>query len=239
MPRRSAASLVRAVNYAVAGIVHSLRSERNMRFHAAATVLVIVVARLLAVPRVELVALVGACALVIMSELFNTAIEAAIDVSTSSFDPRAKIAKDVAAGAVLVASAAAVAIGYLVFAPRLTAPFDDVTSQLAAGPVEITGAALAATIVGAIVLKAVTDTGTPASGGMPSGHSAVGFACFTATAMLSRDQEHHLLLSAIALLVALLVAQSRVEARIHSVGEVAVGALLGVLVTLAIFQATI
>ena len=71
----------------------------------------------------ELLALMIAAALVIVAEMLNTAIEAAIDVATTSFDPRAKIAKDVAAGAVLVCAVdAPSAIGYLVFADRLRRP---------------------------------------------------------------------------------------------------------------------
>ena len=71
------------------------------------------------VTRFELIALLFAITLVFVAELANTALEAAVDVATERFDPLAKIAKDVAAGAVFMASLNAVAVGYLVFFARL------------------------------------------------------------------------------------------------------------------------
>ena len=68
--------------------------------------------------KLELIVLMLAIAFVLITEMVNTAVEAAVDVATTSFDPMAKLAKDIAAGAVLIASAVAVAVGYLVFADR-------------------------------------------------------------------------------------------------------------------------
>ena len=75
---------------------------------------------MLDVARWELVALLFAVTFVITTELLNTAVEAAVDVATEGFDPTAKISKDIAAGAVLVASLNALAIAYLVFFDRLS-----------------------------------------------------------------------------------------------------------------------
>ena len=72
-------------------------------------------ARRSASTRLELIALLLAIAFVLIAEMINTAIEEAIDVATTSFDPLAKLAKDIAAGAVLIATVNAVAVGYLVF----------------------------------------------------------------------------------------------------------------------------
>ena len=71
------------------------------------------------VRKIELIALLLAIAFVLIAEMINTAIEEAIDVATTSFDPMAKLAKDIAAGAVLIATVTAVAVGYLVFAERI------------------------------------------------------------------------------------------------------------------------
>ena len=70
------------------------------------------------VTKLELIALLISITFVLIAEMFNTAIEGAIDVATSSFDPLAKLAKDIAAGAVLIASINAVAVGYLVFSGK-------------------------------------------------------------------------------------------------------------------------
>ena len=109
-------SLLWSFNYAIEGIVYALRTQRNMRLHVDAAMLV---ARRRACSsastRLEFVAMVFAISLVFVTELLNTAIEAAVDVATERYDPLAKIAKDVAAGAVLVAAINALIVGYLVF----------------------------------------------------------------------------------------------------------------------------
>src|SRR5713226_6483247 len=109
-----APTLLDSFNYAFEGIIHVLRTQRNLRIHFVIAIAVIAAAAALGVDRIELISLLLAIAFVLVAEMVNSAIEGAIDVSTTSFDPNAKLAKDIAAGAVLISSAAAVAIGYLV-----------------------------------------------------------------------------------------------------------------------------
>ena len=69
--------------------------------------------------KIELIVLLISITFVLIAEMINSAIEGAIDVATTSFDPMAKLAKDVAAGAVLIATINAIAVGYLVFSDRI------------------------------------------------------------------------------------------------------------------------
>ena len=96
-----------------------LRTQRNMRIHFLIAALVLIAALLSGVDKMELIALLLAIAFVLIAEMLNTAVEAAVDVATTSFDPMAKLAKDIAAGAVLIATAVAVAVGYLVFSGQV------------------------------------------------------------------------------------------------------------------------
>ena len=89
-------------NYAAEGIIHVLRTQRNMRIHFLIAAAVLVLALFVGVDKLELIALLLSITFVLMAEMINTAIEGAIDVSTTSFDPMAKLAKDVAAGAGLI-----------------------------------------------------------------------------------------------------------------------------------------
>jgi diacylglycerol kinase (ATP) len=116
--KRRAQTLLESFNFAFEGIIHVLRTQRNMRIHFLAAVVVLVTAVAIGVSKLELIALLLAIAFVFITEMVNSAIEQAIDVATTSFDPLAKLAKDVAAGAVLIATVNAVAIGYLVFSGR-------------------------------------------------------------------------------------------------------------------------
>src|SRR4051794_26538443 len=102
-------------NNAFEGVIHALRTQRNLRIHFLAALGVIVFAVIVSVSRFELIALLISITFVLIAEMINTAVEGAIDVATTSFDPLAKLAKDVAAGAVLIATINAIAVGYLVF----------------------------------------------------------------------------------------------------------------------------
>jgi diacylglycerol kinase (ATP) len=230
-------SVLESFNFAFEGIIHVLRTQRNMRIHFAIAFAVLVAAFAAGVTRFELMALILAIAFVLIAEMVNTAVEHTIDVATTSFDPMAKLAKDIAAGAVLIASATAVAIGYLVFARRLQDPSSSLIDRVRDAPVDLTLIALLVTVILVIATKAVSGRGTPLKGGLPSGHAAVAFAGWMALTYGIGGSSHRFLASSIALLMALLVAQTRVESGVHSVLEVTYGGLLGSIVTLVLFQA--
>jgi diacylglycerol kinase (ATP) len=230
-----APSLLDSFNYAVEGIIHVLRTQRNLRIHVVIAIAVLGAAVALGVDRMSLIALLLAIAFVLVAEMVNTAIEGAIDVSTTSFDPNAKLAKDIAAGAVLIASVTAVGIGYLVFANAAAHRTARLLDRVRDAPAEITLAALVLVILVVIGTKAWTGRGTPLRGGLPSGHAAVAFAGWTAATYVTGD-EHRFLVSSLTFVMALLVAQTRVESGIHSALEVFYGGALGALVTLVAFQ---
>ncbi len=234
-PRR-APTLLESFNYALEGIIHVLRTQRNLRIHFAVAVAVLVAAVAVGVSRLELIALLLAISFVLIAEMINSALEQAIDVATTSFDPLAKLAKDMAAGAVLIATVNAVAIGYLVFSGKAGETGVRVIDRVRDAPVDRTLIALVVTILVVIGTKALTGRGTPLRGGLPSGHAAVAFAAWVAATYLVADSQHRFLVSALALIMALLVAQTRVEAGVHSTLEVTYGGLLGGLVALVLFQ---
>jgi diacylglycerol kinase (ATP) len=229
-------SVIESFNYAVEGIIHVLRTHRNMRLHFAAALIVLVLALVLGVSRIELIVLLISIAFVLIAEMINSAIEAAIDVSTSSFDPLAKLAKDIAAGAVLIASINAVAVGYLVFSGQVQESGDNLVDRLRDAPAKLTIIALAIVVFLVIATKALTGRGTPLRGGLPSGHAAVAFAAWMAVTQMLDPSEHRFLISIIMFGVASLVAYSRIETGVHSALEVVYGGLLGAGVTLLVFQ---
>jgi diacylglycerol kinase (ATP) len=235
-PQRSP-SLLDSFNFAAEGVIHALRTQRNLWIHFTIAVGVLVAAVAFGVDRIELMVLLLAITFVLVAELVNTAIEAAVDVASTSFDPMAKLAKDIAAGAVLIAALNAIAVGYLVFSGAVADRSSRVLDRLADVPEELTLVALALTVIIVIAVKAVTGRGTPLRGGLPSGHAAVAFAGWMAVTLVLDDTSHHFLVSTLTFIMALLVAQTRVESGVHSATEVLTGAALGALVTLALFQA--
>ncbi len=236
-PRRPP-SLIESFNFAFDGIIHVLRTQRNMRIHFLIAVLVLVFALASGVAKLELIVLLLAIAFVLIAEMVNTAVEAAVDVATTSFDPMAKLAKDIAAGAVLIATAVAVAVGYLVFSGQVAMRSSRLLDRLSDAPAQLTLIALVLTTILVIGTKALTGSGTPLRGGLPSGHAAVAFAGWMATTLILEDSGHRFLISSLVFIMAMLVAQTRIESGVHSSVEVLYGGLLGSLVTLAVFQLT-
>jgi diacylglycerol kinase (ATP) len=222
--------------WAFEGIVYVLRTQRNMQIHVAAAVVALVLGLLLDFTRLELAAIVGAISLVLVAEMMNTAVEAAIDAVVTSYHPLVKIAKDVAAGAVLVATVNALAIAYFVFYDHLTEPGRDLLVGVRRSPTHLVVVVMIVTLIAVVAVKAWVGRGTPLRGGLPSGHAAAAFAGWAAVTIIAEPLRHAALVSTLAFLMALLVAQSRVEAGIHSIVEVAAGAVLGTGVAIIIFQ---
>lgn len=117
----SARNVIKSFQYALQGIVHSLATQRNMRIHFVIALCVMLLSLVLGVSRWEALLLFIAITLVIITELFNTAIEALVDMATEKYHPLAKIAKDVAAGAVFLTAGLSIAIGMTVFIPYIYA----------------------------------------------------------------------------------------------------------------------
>jgi diacylglycerol kinase (ATP) len=225
-------SLLYSFNYAIEGIVYALRTQRNMRLHVIAAAVVLSAALFFRIGGLELLALLFAITFVLVTELVNTAVEAAIDVATNRFDPMAKVSKDVAAGAVFIASLNAIAVGYLVFFRRLTHITETLLTRVRQAPAHLTAIAIALTLLGVLVVKAYNREGSFLSGGWPSGHTAAAFAAATATGYVTQSAQATIF----ALFIAALVLQSRVESGIHTIPQTMLGAILGFLVTTAVFQ---
>ncbi|SEN28699.1 diacylglycerol kinase [Peptostreptococcus russellii] len=225
-------SFVKSVNAAIEGVMYTFKSERNMKVHYLASFIVLIASLFFNFSKIEFVLLLGAITLVVISEMFNTAIEKTVDLATSEIHPLAKIAKDVAAGAVLVASLYAIVVAYILFYNKLTALTGNLVYRIRESELHITLICIVIVLIAVVVVKAVTFTGTPLRGGMPSGHAALAFALATSITLMTERVEA----SSLAYLMAFLVAQSRIEGKIHTFWEAMAGAILGTLIAIVIFQ---
>ena len=105
--------------YAWEGIRYAWRTQRHLRIHVSLALLAVGLGLFFAISPAEWAALLTAIALVLAFEMLNTVIEAVVDLVTGEFHHNAKVAKDVAAGAVLVTAASAALVGAVIFIPRL------------------------------------------------------------------------------------------------------------------------
>lgn len=111
--------LINSFKYAIEGICEAFKTERNMKIHIFVMILVIVAGILLKINKLEWIICVLCFAMVIGGELLNTAIETVIDIVMPYKNEKAKIAKDVSAGAVLVFAIGAVICGLIIFVPKI------------------------------------------------------------------------------------------------------------------------
>jgi diacylglycerol kinase len=109
----------RSFGFAFAGLGHAWRTQRHLRIHVGIGLLALVFAAVLGLSPAEWAVLLLTIAAVLVLELVNTVIEAVVDLASPGYHPLAKVAKDVAAGAVLVAAIGSVAVGAVLFLPRL------------------------------------------------------------------------------------------------------------------------
>lgn len=116
-------AFIKSFAYAFAGLGYCFRTQRNFRIHIAAAFLASLLGIFLGLSALEWAVLALLVVMVIAAEMVNTMVEALVDLVTTEYHPLAKVAKDVAAGVVLLTAIGAVAVGMLLFVPKLLAAF--------------------------------------------------------------------------------------------------------------------
>lgn len=225
-------NLVDSFNHAINGIIHSVRTQRNMRIHMIAALGVLIACFFYDISKVEFLILAVTITMVISAELINTAIEYAIDSTTNYYHPLAKIAKNAAAGGVLITAVNAVLVGYIIFWDKLNRATFEVVNKIKNSHPYMIFIALIIVCIATIIVKAIFGEGTPLKGGMPSGHSALAFSLATAISLITEEP----IVISLSFIMAFITAQSRVDSEVHSVAEVIVGAIFGVAMTFIIFK---
>ncbi len=114
-----AVTLLASFRYAFDGIAHLFRTQRNAQIHGVISIIIVLCGLAFQIGKAEWLAIALAIMVVLCAEGANTAIEAVVDLASPAYHPLAKIAKDVAAGMVLLAALGAVIIGIIIFLPRL------------------------------------------------------------------------------------------------------------------------
>ena len=117
--KRYLSGRAQSFKHAFSGLCFVFRTQRNILIHAAATFCVIILGLWLKLERVDWVLLTLVFSIVWVTEFFNTALEAAVDLASPNLHPLAKTAKDVGAASVLLAAFFSIVIGALVLGPPL------------------------------------------------------------------------------------------------------------------------
>ena len=225
---------LKGFDYAYEGLVWAINHEKNMKFHMLALAILLVASLFFNLSRVEMITLVFAVCFVLGFELLNTSLEQAVNLASGGkYSPFAKASKDLAAADVFISALNALFVAYLIFFDKFIDIYNSVIVRITRQPSHLTVTTISLVIVVTIFLKGVfyEGHGTAFKGGFVSGHTSLSFCIATIGIMLSDEP----LVKLLFLLLALIVAESRYEANIHSIPEIIRGAILGTSMAMAIF----
>ena len=227
---------------AINGIVYTATTQRNFRIQLVLAVIVLALSLFYGLGTTEFLCLVFALFFVIFAEMVNTAIETVVDLFVDVYHPKAKIAKDVAAGAVVLSACNALIVGYFIFfnAENMKAISDSIFNNMVKSPQHLAFVAIILVVIAVIAIKASCSKKKERGqlikeGFVPSGQSAVAFAALTAIWVNSKD----IVTFTLALVLSLLVVGNRVYNNARTKAEVVFGACMGVLIVMLVYGLTI
>lgn len=225
---------LKGFDYAYEGLVWAINHEKNMKFHLLILVILLVGSLFFNLSRVEMITLVFAVCFVLGFELLNTSIEQAVNLaSDGKYSNFAKASKDLSAAATFIAALNALFVAYLIFFDKFVDFYNSVFVRITRRPSHLTVITIALVIVVTIFLKGVfyEGHGTAFKGGFVSGHTSLAFCLSTIGIFLVESP----LVKLMFVFLAIIVAESRYEANIHSIPEIFRGAILGTSMAMAIF----
>lgn len=220
-----------SVNNAIEGILYAAKTQRHLRCHFYIAAAVLILSYIIDVKRIDFLIISIAIILVLFAEMINTSIEYVVDMISPEHSEKARIAKDVAAGAVFITVCGALVIGYIILFPYIVRIFESGIHAAKHSKEDIAFAAIILVLILVVVLKAFSGKGHPLRGGMPSGHAACAFSVWVAVTYITEN----FMVSLLVFALSVLIAQSRVAVRVHTALEVIMGAILGAGITFLLF----
>ena len=235
-------NFIEACNNAVNGIIYAATTQRNIRIQLVLAVIIMMLSLFYGLNTTEFLCLVFAVFMVIFAEMINTAIETVVDLFVDVYHPKAKIAKDVAAGAVVLAACNALVVGYFIFFNKenIKAISDSIFNNMVKSPTHLAFVAILLVIIAVIAIKASCSRKKQRGelikeGFVPSGQTAIAFAALTAIWINSRD----IITFSLALVLSVLIAGNRLYNSARTKAEVAFGACMGILIVILVYGLTI
>jgi len=219
-----------SLNCAIDGVLHAARTQKHVRNHFLTAAAVLLCALFLKVSAIEFILLAISVSFVLFAELVNTAVEAVVDMITTDFHPLAKIAKDVAAGSVLVSVTGALVTGYLILSVYIFPVYKELLAMIGTPREMAAIVSLLMVIIATVILKALSGKGKPLHGGILSGHAAIAFSIAIIVTLSTQDP----LVSLLTFALAVMVSHSRLLMHIHTQKEIVMGAIAGTVITLMV-----
>jgi len=216
------------------GIIYATTTQGNVKKQLIVAVIVVILSLFFNLNRAEFVCFMFTIVLILFAEMVNTAIETVVDLYVDVYHPKAKIAKDVAAGGVVITAINAVIVAYFLFFDKIAEVGLAFIRNVTNTPSHLAFSIMIITIISILALIAYAKTNKHKGLNekfVPSGHATIGFAANTLIWLLT-DNVIILILS---LIMALLLAESRIAAKEHKLSEVIFSASFGTIVVLLLY----
>lgn len=219
---------------AINGIIYAVTTQGNVKKQLIIAVVVVIISLFFELSKAEFLIFMFTIVLIIFAEMVNTAIETVVDLYTDIYHPKAKIAKDVAAGGVVITTINAVIVAYFLFFDKVSNIGLQFIRNIANSPIHLAFAAIIITIIGILSLIAMATTNKYKrlnKNFIPSGHAALAFAANTIIWLITDN----IVILTLSLVVALLAAESRIESKTHKTSEVIFSSCVGIIMVLIIY----
>jgi len=216
------------------GIIYAVTTQRNIKWQLLIAVVVMLISLLFNLSRAEFLCLMFTVILIILAEMFNTAIETVVDLYTDLYHPKAKIAKDVAAGGVVITAVNALIVAYFLFFDKISDIGLNFIRNLANSPVHMAFIGIFLTIILIISLKAASSTNKHKllkNGFSPSGQAAMAFGANTIIWLSTTN----IVVLTLSFVMAILVCVTRIESKKKTLGEIVLGAITGIAVVALLY----
>ncbi|RMG04272.1 MAG: phosphatase PAP2 family protein [Nitrospirae bacterium] len=223
---------IESANNAIEGIIHAAKTQRHVRYHLYSASTVLIVSFILGVTKTEFLIIAILALLVILAEMLNSAMENMVDLLSPEIREKARIIKDISAGAVLISAFGAAIAGYIILMPYIKEIFHSGLRISEHTGEDIAIVSLVLVLILVVITKARFGKGHPLRGGMPSGHAALAFSIWVSITYISEN----FVVSLLGFIGAFLIAQSRITIKAHTPWEVILGALVGASTTFLLFK---
>ena len=237
-------NFIDACNNAVNGLIYATTTQSNIKKQLFIAVCVLVLSLFYKLETTQFLCLTFAVFLVIFAEMVNTAIETVVDLYTDKYHPKAKIAKDVGAGAVLLMAINSVIVAYFIFLNETSIGeiSNTIFQSMVSSPKHLVFVSIILTIIAILVFKAIASKNTYENKikvlnkkFVQSGQTALAFAILTSIWINARS----ILIFSLALMLSLMVLENRIESKVHSIAESIFGSFMGVLIVLLVYGLTL
>ena len=227
---------------AIDGIIYATTTQRNVKIQLVIAVLVVIISLFFDLSRAEFLCFLFTIILILFAEMFNTAIETVVDLYVDVYHPKAKIAKDVAAGGVVVTTINAVIVAYFLFFDKISDIGLNFIENIVNSPVHLAFAAIVIVVIAILALIAMARTNKHKVINhkfVPSGFTTLAFAANTIIWLMidsvTSNEAVRIVILTLSLVLSILVSASRIEAKAHKVSEVIFSACLGIILVLVIY----